>query len=52
LNGIQFCPKIPFCSFFKEIQESFPYMYASVGCNKSVCEHVVCDAYDKRFIKK
>jgi hypothetical protein len=22
-------------------------MYASVGCNKSVYEYIICDAYDK-----
>jgi hypothetical protein len=22
-------------------------MYASVGYSKSVCEHIICDAYDK-----
>jgi hypothetical protein len=24
-------------------------MYASEGCNKSVYEHVICGAYDKKF---
>ncbi len=49
LNEIQFWPKVPFSAFFKKIQESSPYSYASVGCNKSVCEHVKSDAHDKRF---
>jgi hypothetical protein len=32
-----FSIEMPFCTFFKEIQESFPYMYAFEVCNKSVC---------------
>jgi hypothetical protein len=41
-----------FCTIFKKIQESSPYMYVSVECNKSVCKQVICDAHDKRFTKK
>jgi hypothetical protein len=40
---------VPFCTFFKKIQESSTYSYASVGYNKSVYEHVISDAHDKRF---
>jgi hypothetical protein len=43
--------KMPFCTFCKEIQESSPYMYAFEGCNNNVCEQVLCDAYDKWFMK-
>jgi type VI protein secretion system component Hcp len=45
--------EMSFCTFFKEIQESSPYMYAFEVCNKSVCvcEQVICDAHDRRFIK-
>jgi hypothetical protein len=39
-----------FCTFFKKIQESTPRdIYASVECNKSECEHIITNAYDKRI---
>jgi hypothetical protein len=41
--------KCHFAHFFKKIQERSPYIYAFVGCNKSVCDQVICDAYDKRI---
>jgi hypothetical protein len=43
--------RMPFCTFFKEIQENSPYIYVSKRCNKSVCEQIISDAYDKRFRK-
>jgi hypothetical protein len=46
LNGIQFWSNMPF-AYFQENPREFPYMYASVGCNKSVYEYIICDAYDK-----
>jgi hypothetical protein len=49
LNGIQFWHKMPFCIFFKKNPRELPYMYACMGCNKSVCKQVICDAYGKRF---
>jgi hypothetical protein len=38
-----------FYTFFKELQESSPYIYASERCNISVCVHVLRDILDKRF---
>jgi hypothetical protein len=36
LNGIQIL-EMPFCTLFKEIQDSSPYIYASEKCNNFVC---------------
>jgi hypothetical protein len=44
-----FWPKMLFCTFFKKKQEGSPYMYASEVWNKSVCEHELCDAHDRRI---
>jgi hypothetical protein len=46
--------KMPFYTFFKEIQESSLYMYAFEVCNNSVCvcEQVIRDAHDMWFTKK
>jgi hypothetical protein len=45
----KFGVEMPFCPFFKEIQGSLPYIYASERCNKYVCEEVLRDAHDKRI---
>jgi hypothetical protein len=33
----KFVLEIPFCTFFKEIQQSSPYIYASNKCNNFMC---------------
>jgi hypothetical protein len=50
LNRGQTWLKIPFCTFFKNIQETSPYIYTT-DCATNECEHVLCDAYDRRFTK-
>jgi hypothetical protein len=49
LNGIQFWPLDVILHIFQGNPREPPYIYASERCNQSGCEHVLCDAHDKRF---
>jgi hypothetical protein len=51
LNEIQIWPIDAILHIYQGNLRELPFMYASGRCNNNVCEHIIRDAYDKRFTK-